>query len=124
MIFPLKKVIFFFVLLTPSLVAQQINLPEIFNEKEAAKSIQEHTEFLASDDLEGRGTGTVGGNLAAEYIAGEFANMGIKPSGNENTFYQNIPMHGSFPLKSSELKIFFGDQIMMFFYQAFEFLIK
>ncbi len=109
MIILLKKSILLFVLFTELLVAQKIHTPEVFNTAQTVKEIKQNTEFLASDNLEGRGTGTVGGNLAAEYIAGEFANIGLKPIGNEITFFQNIPMHGSFPLKSSELKIYFDD---------------
>jgi hypothetical protein len=52
----------------------------------------------------------MGGNLAAKYIAFEFAKYGLKPLTKDNTFYQNIPMHGSYPLKTSELKIFSGEE--------------
>lgn len=72
-------------------------------------SIKRHTEILSSDIFEGRGTGTTGGNLAAKYIASEFAKYGLKPVGQDNSFYQNIPMHGSYPLKSSELKLYSDD---------------
>ncbi len=74
----------------------------------SAAQIKKHTEILSSDKFEGRGTGTTGGNLAAEYIASEFEKYGLKPIGQNNSFYQYIPMHGSFPLESSELKIFSG----------------
>src|SRR2546421_11246331 len=36
-------------------------------------------EYLASDALEGRRTGTAGANDAAHYIAGEFSLMGLRP---------------------------------------------
>ncbi len=42
-------------------------------------SLKEHILFLASDDLQGRGTGTRGCQKAAEYIAGQFKNAGLKP---------------------------------------------
>ena len=42
-------------------------------------SIKKHVQFLASDSLQGRGTGSFGENLAAEYIAAEFAEYGLKP---------------------------------------------
>lgn len=35
----------------------------------SAERIREHTRFLASDLLEGRGVGARGGEIAAEYIA-------------------------------------------------------
>ena len=36
-------------------------------------------EYLASDALEGRRTGTPGANDAAHYIAGEFSLLGLRP---------------------------------------------
>jgi Zn-dependent M28 family amino/carboxypeptidase len=47
--------------------------------------------FLASDLLEGRGPGTRGGQLAAEYIATQFALAGARPAGDNGTFFQHIP---------------------------------
>ncbi|WP_250433556.1 M28 family peptidase [Hanstruepera flava] len=49
--------------------------------------IQEDVSFLADDKLEGRETGTVGEQKAAEYIAKRFAEMGIEPKGTEK-YYQ------------------------------------
>src|SRR5258706_656459 len=56
--------------------------------------IREHVKFLSSDELEGRGTGQRGGDLAADYIAKQFASYGLKPAGDDGTFYQNVPMVG------------------------------
>jgi len=68
--------------------------------------IQRHMNFLASDIFEGRGTGTTGGNLAAKYIAQELSQYGLKAIGDGNTYYQYVPMHGSFPLKTSKLTLY------------------
>src|ERR1700692_2264092 len=43
--------------------------------------IRWHVRFLSHDLLEGRGTGQRGGDIAAEYIATQFAEYGMKPSG-------------------------------------------
>lgn len=51
--------------------------------------LQTHVNFLASDLLEGRGTGTRGHDLAALYVASQFELLGLKP-GNQNSFYQTI----------------------------------
>jgi len=88
---------------------QEKDESNLFNIDIAVESIKRHTQVLASDIFEGRGTGTTGGNLAAKFIASEFAKYGLKPLGKDNTFYQNIPMHGSYPLKTSELKIYSGE---------------
>ena len=55
----------------------------------------EHTrscKVLASDPLEGRGTGECGGDIAADYIATQFALYGGKPAGDQGTYFQNVPM--------------------------------
>src|SRR5438309_9560207 len=41
--------------------------------------IRQVIEYLASDALEGRRTGTPGANDAAHYIAGEFNRFGLRP---------------------------------------------
>jgi hypothetical protein len=56
--------------------------------------IREHVRFLASDLLEGRGTGQRGGDIAAEYIASQFAQYGLKPAGDNDTYLQKVPMVG------------------------------
>ena len=52
----------------------------------SAERIREHTRFLASDLLEGRGVGQRGGELATEYIATQFALAGAKPAGDNGTY--------------------------------------
>lgn len=52
----------------------------------------EHVRFLASDELEGRGNGTKGLERAAEYIARQFADMGLQPGGDEGTFFQTFEL--------------------------------
>jgi Zn-dependent M28 family amino/carboxypeptidase len=56
--------------------------------------IRAHVTFLASDRLEGRGTGQRGGDLAAEYIATQFSSYGLKPAGENGTYFQPVPMVG------------------------------
>jgi hypothetical protein len=47
-----------------------------------------YVEFLASDKLEGRNTGSEGHRKAAEYVAAEFERDGLKPAGWKATFSQ------------------------------------
>ena len=54
--------------------------------------IRAHVRFLSSDLLEGRGPGKRGGQLAAEYIATQFALAGAKPAGDNGTFFQSVPL--------------------------------
>ena len=52
-------------------------LPQVDKEK-----IREHVKYLSSDELEGRGTGQRGGDVAADYIGKQFAAYGLKPAGD------------------------------------------
>jgi len=56
--------------------------------------IRAHTRFLSHDLLEGRGTGQRGGDVAAEYIATQFATYGLKPAGDKGSYMQRVPMVG------------------------------
>lgn len=60
----------------------------------SAEKIREHVKYLSSDALEGRGTGQKGGNLAADYIAAQFKSYGLKPAGENGTYFQSVPMVG------------------------------
>ncbi len=59
--------------------------------------IRAHVRFLAHDLLEGRGTGQRGGDIAAEYMATQFALNGLKPAGDNGTYLQKVPMVGVTP---------------------------
>jgi len=56
--------------------------------------IRANTRFLSHDLLEGRGTGQRGGDIAAEYIATQFATYGLKPAGDKGSYMQRVPMVG------------------------------
>ena len=59
--------------------------------------IRAHVRFLSLDLLEGRGTGQRGGDIAAEYIATQFWLYGLKPAGDNGTYFQKVPMVGITP---------------------------
>jgi Zn-dependent M28 family amino/carboxypeptidase len=59
--------------------------------------IRAHVRFLSHDVLEGRGTGQRGGDIAAEYIATQFALYGLKPVGDSGSYLQKVPMVGITP---------------------------
>lgn len=70
------------------------------------ENLIKHTFTLGSDEFEGRGTGEPGGEKAAQYLANEFQKLNLKPIGDNNTYFQNIRMHGAKPLPSSELVLY------------------
>ncbi len=59
------------------------------------KDVKQHIEFLASDSLKGRDTPSPGLEMAASYIAREFAAYGLKPGGDAGTFIQRWPFQSS-----------------------------
>ncbi len=67
--------------------------------------LQRHIDILGSDLFEGRGTGTKGGELAAAYIAEQFKEIGLKPIGENNSYFQKIPLHGTNIVDKSKLTL-------------------
>jgi Zn-dependent M28 family amino/carboxypeptidase len=57
------------------------------------EKIRAHVRFLSLDLLEGRGPGTRGAELAAEYIATQFALAGVEPAGDNGTYLQSVPLY-------------------------------
>src|SRR5712672_4509852 len=74
-------------------------LPQVDKEK-----IRAHVKYLSSDELEGRGTGQRGGDLAADYIGKQLASYGLKPAGDNGTFFQEVPMVGVKTLPETTFK--------------------
>jgi Zn-dependent M28 family amino/carboxypeptidase len=56
------------------------------------EKMRDHVRFLSLDLLEGRGPGTRGDKLAAEYIATQFALDGLQPAGDKGTYFQQVPL--------------------------------
>ena len=59
--------------------------------------IRAEMEFLASDALQGRGSGTHDELLAAVYIASELRQMGIAPLGDQGGYIQDVSGEFQFP---------------------------
>src|SRR5438046_10674507 len=57
-------------------------------------ALRAHVRFLASDLLEGRGPGTRGDELAMDYIAAQFEAAGLKPDGDNGSYFQKVPLIG------------------------------
>jgi hypothetical protein len=52
--------------------------------------IMDHVRFLADDRCEGRGVGTEGIRIAADYIEKEFRELGLAPAGEDGTYRQRV----------------------------------
>ena len=58
----------------------------------SAERIKAHVTFLADDLLEGREAGTRGHEIAARYIASQFALLGVKPGGADGSYFQTVDL--------------------------------
>lgn len=67
-----------------------------FSQNFQPDTLRRHITFLASDDLEGRGTASLGEVRAANYIADHFKRIGLKPMGTGGSFFQ--PFEVSFAI--------------------------
>ena len=85
------------------------------------QNIRTQVQFLSSDLLEGRGTGQRGGDIAASYIATQFALYGLKPAGENGSYLQRVPMVGvatdpsstiNLSIKNTPLPLRFGADIV------------
>jgi hypothetical protein len=61
------------------------------------QSVRAHMEFLASDALNGRGSGTRDEWLAATYIAAQFRMWGLEPMGDDGGFVQRVEVKNAKP---------------------------
>ena len=54
--------------------------------------IRADIKYLASDQLQGRGVGSRGEELAVDHIALQFEKAGLKPAGEKGTYFQSVPL--------------------------------
>jgi hypothetical protein len=54
------------------------------------RNVRAQMEFLASDAMQGRGSGTQFELLAAQYIASQLRQFGVEPAGDNQTFIQTV----------------------------------
>ena len=64
-------------------------------------AIASHIRFLSDDLLAGRDPGTPGFDVAAKYVASELQSIGIRPAGENGTYFQKVPLFRSTPVSGS-----------------------
>jgi hypothetical protein len=57
-----------------------------------AQDLMTRLYIFSDDSLQGRAAGSVGHNKGADYIAGELKKLGLKPMGENGTFFQSVPL--------------------------------
>jgi hypothetical protein len=58
--------------------------------RDIAASIRAHMDYLASDALAGRGSGTPQEHMAADYVASELRRYGVAPAGDHGGYLQHV----------------------------------
>ena len=58
----------------------------------AALRISRDVAILADDKMEGRETGTRGYALASDHVAKRYAEIGLRPAGDDGGFFQQVPL--------------------------------
>ncbi|HEX8164141.1 MAG TPA: M28 family peptidase [Pyrinomonadaceae bacterium] len=84
-----------------------------------AARLKEHLSVVASDAMEGRDTPSKGLDATAKYIADELKKLGLKPAGDDGTYFQRIalkrekvdPVRTTFTL--GEQTYLFGDDFLV-----------
>jgi len=73
--------------------------------QESGEKLRAHVKYLSSDTLQGRGVGTTGEELATQYLASQLQAEGIKPGGDNGSYFQPVPLVGVTMLPSATLTI-------------------
>ncbi len=84
-----------FAFLWPTLAALDLaSYRSVSSSAITATELREHLFYLASDQLEGRGAGTVGALTARQYIASLFHDFGLRPIGDNGSYFQSFNFIG------------------------------
>ena len=75
------------------------------------QNLKNEVAFLSDDKLEGRMTGSAGEELAYEYLADQFSQIGLLPRGDSNTFIQSFTINQGKEISSSSHLIINGEDI-------------
>ncbi|MEO6581849.1 MAG: M28 family peptidase [Sphingomicrobium sp.] len=74
----------------------------------SADRIHAHVQYLASDQLEGRDTGSRGHAMAARYVASQFAAMGLKAGGPGGSWFLPVPLRRARHAKPQQVTLLIG----------------
>jgi len=75
--------------------------------------IQKHVTVLADDKMEGRRTGTIGADLARDYIRERFEAYGLSPGASDQQWLQTFPIYEGKEADASTLLIMEGEQFQV-----------
>jgi hypothetical protein len=82
------------------------------------ETIREVTTELSAPQMQGRGTGQPGGELAAQFLAERFKRLGLKPLGEKGSYFQPIKFRefkvtGESSFKAGDASLKMGDDFVI-----------
>ena len=80
----------------------------------SAAELKEWLTYLSSDTLQGRQVFSEGYGLAAAYVAERLRSWGVKPIGDEGTFFENVRLRGYRTTRSSSVTVTANGQTRTF----------
>jgi len=75
--------------------------------------IRDYLTFIASDEMEGRDTPSRGLDLTAKFLAMNLARWGLKPAGDDGTFFQKIALRRDL-VNKEQTRVLLNDQNLAF----------
>lgn len=79
----MKKIVFLLLFIYTNVSAQEL-------QKDVLKQLKMHVEYLSSDMMQGRNTGSMEAEKAARYIAAQFYMHGLTPIDSDKTYFQRF----------------------------------
>lgn len=95
--------LFAVLLLSTSLSAQSDGRAPEFDL--TAEELEAHLRFIASDALQGRRTGEQGNDIAAAYLAAQYAAYGLETPPGQDNYYQQVPFEATVPPQAAAFTI-------------------
>jgi Zn-dependent M28 family amino/carboxypeptidase len=80
----------------------------------AIDRIRADVKYLAGDQLQGRGIGSRGEEVAVDFIARRFEKAGLRPAGERGSFFQTVPLVMVTTGPKATLAVVKGDQTTAF----------
>jgi hypothetical protein len=68
-------------------------------------ALKSHIMFLASDQLRGREAGSAEYDIAAQYVASQFYEQGLRPAGDDGSYLQKVPLVSYKPADKGAMSI-------------------
>lgn len=72
--------------------------------------LRQYIERMTSEEFEGRGTGDPGERMATAYVASFFETLGLRPEGDEGSFFQNFEFNAGMEMDGDNALTFKDDE--------------